>query len=160
VKEAVTLLQPHESNADEWIHPLYGPERQMPSRNTRRFGSAREGLRPEECRDGHCGVDLGHKKGDSVLAVHDGVVEVAQRDDSGRSGRYLRINHTGGSVVSSYMHQHSGPHLHFAVSVRSLQSGQELYIDPEPLLHLWSVKTPKKQKEREAPPAVLAALAE
>jgi len=77
----------------------------------------------------------------------------------------VRINHKGGTVVTSYIHldairedlrpgipvkageaigtvgdsgvQHSGPHLHFAVSVRPSAEGSELFIDPEPLLHLW-----------------------
>ena len=105
-----------------------------------------------------------------VLAVHDGVIERVERDPEvggrrGNEGRFIRVNHKGGTVVSSYIHldairedlkpgipvhageaigtvgdtgvHQSGPHLHFAISVRPSIDGQELYIDPEPLLHLW-----------------------
>jgi murein DD-endopeptidase MepM/ murein hydrolase activator NlpD len=158
------------AEADAWYHPLPGPKRRLPMRNTRRFGAAREGLRPEECRSGHCGVDLGDSKGEWVLAVHDGVVERVVREDDGKEGRFVRINHKGGTVVSSYIHldyirpelrpglrvkagdlvgtvgetgiHNSGPHLHFAISVRPSADGPELFIDPEPLLHLWPLQAP------------------
>jgi murein DD-endopeptidase MepM/ murein hydrolase activator NlpD len=178
--EAMAMLAPRPTppgaapESDTWIHPLYGPARKLPVRNTRRFGAAREGMRPEECREGHCGVDLGTQRGEPVLAVHDGVVERVVREDDGKEGRFIRINHRGGTVVTSYMHldqvrpdlkpgipvkagdvvgtigetgvQHSGPHLHFAVSVRSDGDGPELFIDPEPLLHLWPVRSPPPKK--------------
>jgi murein DD-endopeptidase MepM/ murein hydrolase activator NlpD len=119
---------------------------------------------------GHCGVDIGTEKGMLVLASHDGVVERVERDPEvggrrGNEGRFIRVNHKGGTVVTSYIHldairedlkpgipvkageaigtvgdtgvHNSGPHLHFAVSVRPSIDGPELYIDPEPLLHLW-----------------------
>ena len=159
-----------QAGGDVWIHPLVGPDLHLPARNTRRFGAPREGLRPEECGSGHCGVDLGTEKGAAVMAVHDGVIERIERDPEvggrrGNEGRFIRINHRGGHVVSSYMHldgirndlrpglpvkageligtvgdtgvQHSGPHLHFAISIRRDANGEELFIDPEPLLHLW-----------------------
>ncbi len=170
-----------ESERDEWVHPLYGPRRVLPIRNTRRFGAAREGLRPDECRDGHCGVDLGSDRGDPVLAAHDGVIERIQRDPDqggriGNEGRFVRINHLDSTVVTTYIHldtiranlrtgqkvkagepigtvgstgvQHSGPHLHFAVSVRKGFEESELYIDPEPLLHLWAVRAPPSAPTR------------
>jgi hypothetical protein len=169
-EEAIAMLSPPAGTEDDlWLHPLYGPRRKLPIRNTRRFGAPREGLRPEECRSGHCGVDLGNARGEVVIAVHDGVVERVVRDDDGsKEGRFVRINHKGGTVVSSYMHLekiesslhpgvpvkagdkvgtvgetgvfHSGPHLHFAISVRPSADAPELFIDPEPLLHLWVVR--------------------
>ncbi len=164
-----------DGETDQWFHPLYGPDRVLPRANTRRFGAAREGLRPEECEGGHCGVDLGTTRGEPVLAAHDGVVERVVRDAEqggrrGNEGRFIRINHKGGTIVTSYMHldsirddlkpgipvkagepiatigetgvQRSGPHLHFAVSIRPSADETELFIDPEPLLHLWPLKDP------------------
>jgi murein DD-endopeptidase MepM/ murein hydrolase activator NlpD len=165
---------------DVWLHPLPGPERRFPIRNSRRFGAPREGMRPEECRSGHCGVDLGDHKGELVVASHDGVIErVVRVDDGSKEGRFVRIAHRGGLVVTSYMHldriretlepgtsikagevvgtigdsgvQHSGPHLHFAVSVRSAPDGPELFIDPEPLLHLWPLRAPLEDNPFLAP---------
>jgi murein DD-endopeptidase MepM/ murein hydrolase activator NlpD len=172
VDDAMAMLAsaPSATERDLWFHPLPGPRRMLPERDTRRFGAAREGMRPEECAGGHCGVDIGTVEGMVVLAAHDGVVERVERDAEvggrrGNEGRFVRINHKGGTVVTSYIHleairedlkpgipvkageaiatvgatgvQHSGPHLHFAVSVRPSADGPELYIDPEPLLHLW-----------------------
>jgi hypothetical protein len=172
VDDAMAMLAstPSPTERDLWFHPLPGPRRMLPERDTRRFGAAREGMRPEECAGGHCGVDIGTVEGMIVLAAHDGVVERVERDAEvggrrGNEGRFIRINHKGGTVVTSYIHleairedlkpgipvkageaiatvgatgvQHSGPHLHFAVSVRSSVDSPELYIDPEPLLHLW-----------------------
>jgi murein DD-endopeptidase MepM/ murein hydrolase activator NlpD len=169
----MAMLEPQPADNDVWFHPLYGPLRRLPARNTRRFGAAREGLRPEECEGGHCGVDLGSTRGEPVLAAHDGVVERVVRDAEqggrrGNEGRFIRINHKGGTIVTSYMHLdtirddlkpgipvksgepigtigdtgvlRSGPHLHFAVSVRPKVDETELFIDPEPLLHLWPLK--------------------
>src|SRR5947209_6754665 len=71
--------------------------------------AAREGLRPEECEGGHCGVDLGSVRGEPVICTHDGVVERVVRDAAeggrrGNEGRFIRINHKGGTIVTSYMH--------------------------------------------------------
>jgi murein DD-endopeptidase MepM/ murein hydrolase activator NlpD len=165
-KQALAMLAPKSEESDLWYHPLAGPYRRLPAHNTRRFGAAREGLRPEECEGGHCGVDLGNVKGEPVLASHDGVVERVVRDDLGsKEGKFVRINHKGATVITSYMHldqirgdlrpgipvkageqigtigetgvHNSGPHLHFAVSVRPAGDGPELFINPEPLLLLW-----------------------
>jgi murein DD-endopeptidase MepM/ murein hydrolase activator NlpD len=158
---------------DVWVHPLPGYRRQLPIRGSRRFGAGREGMRPEECGGGHCGVDLGVDKGEIVMAVHDGVIERVVRDAEfggrrGNEGRFIRVNHKGGTVVSSYMHLDgvredlkpgvpvkagepigtvgatgvhiSGPHLHFAISVRQGPDESELFIDPEPLLRLWPTR--------------------
>jgi hypothetical protein len=171
--DAMALLAPAPGAAaesDVWLHPLPGPKRYMPLRDTRRFGAAREGMRPEECEGGHCGVDIGTEKGMLVLASHDGVVLRVERDPEvggrrGNEGRFVMINHKGGTITTSYIHlegiredlrpgvpvkageaigtvgdtgvQHSGAHLHFAISVRPSPDGPELYINPEPLLHLW-----------------------
>lgn len=170
---------------DVWVHPITGPRRRLPDHPSRRFGADRPGDRPGECREGHCGVDLGRERGELVVAVHDGVIERVQRDAEvggrrGNEGRFIRINHKGGTVVSSYIHldgvrsdlrpgvpvkageaigtigatgvNHSGPHLHFAISVRATPDGAETFIDPEPLLHLWPVKQ-KVQTLRAMEPA-------
>jgi murein DD-endopeptidase MepM/ murein hydrolase activator NlpD len=177
--EAMALLKGTDDGNDVWVHPLYGPKRHMPDRPTRRFGALREGLRPEECEGGHCGVDIGTTRGQPVIAAHDGVIERVERDPNvggrrGNEGRFIRINHKGGTIVTSYMHLdmirddlkpgipvkmgeeigtigdtgvlRSGPHLHFAVSVRANIDSPETFIDPQPLLMLWPVKT--------APPTV------
>ena len=50
------------------------------ARDSRVFGAVRPGERPAECRNGHCGVDLGGEIwGEQVHAVHDGVVDCVQR---------------------------------------------------------------------------------
>jgi murein DD-endopeptidase MepM/ murein hydrolase activator NlpD len=161
---------------DLWLHPLAGPERRLPVRDTRRFRAPREGLRPDECGSGHCGVDLGDQTGEWVFAAHDGVVERVQRDDVGNGGRYVRLNHRGGTLTTSYMHlgdirsdlqagtpvragdplgtigmsgiNHSGPHVHFQIGVRAHPDDVEVFIDPEPLLHLWPLRPPFEQKPR------------
>jgi murein DD-endopeptidase MepM/ murein hydrolase activator NlpD len=162
-----------DEGVDVWVHPLVGPERKLPERASRRFGASREGMRPDECGTGHCGVDLGGKKGELVMAVHDGVIERVQRNAEegghrGNEGRFIMVNHKGGTVVTSYIHldgiredlrpgvpvhagevigtvgdtgvRESGPHLHFAVAVRPRPEGDMLFIDPEPMLHLWPLK--------------------
>src|SRR4051812_10503576 len=50
---AVLAPTPGSTESDVWYHPLPGPRRTMPERDTRRFGAAREGMRPEECEGGH-----------------------------------------------------------------------------------------------------------
>ncbi|HEY2747138.1 MAG TPA: M23 family metallopeptidase [Polyangia bacterium] len=173
VGDAMAMLAPAPgvaAESDVWLHPLPGPKRFLPERDTRRFGAARDGMRPEECEGGHCGVDIGTEKGMLVLAAHDGVVERVERDPEvggrrGNEGRFIMIIHKGGTITTSYIHldgiredlrpgipvkageaigtvgdtgvHNSGPHLHFAISVRPTPDGQELYINPEPLLHLW-----------------------
>ena len=133
---------------DTWIHPLAGPFRRMPIRDSRVFGAARPGDRPAECRNGHCGVDLGGEIwGEHVHAVHDGVVDWVKRGvNPDRGGQFVRISHRAGTVFTQYFHlsaiprglergsvvkagdvigavgdtgvKESGPHLHFTISVR------------------------------------------
>jgi len=157
---------------DAWIHPLSGPVRRMPRVDSRVFGAVRPGERPVECRNGHCGVDLGGEIwGEHVHAVHDGVVDYVQRNaNPDRGGEFVRLSHRDGTVFTQYFHlaaiptglergvrvkggdvigllgdtgvKESAPHLHFAISVRPWKDGPERYLDPEPLIALWPVRVP------------------
>src|SRR5450432_2715245 len=157
---------------DAWIHPLSGPVRRMPRVDSRVFGAVRPGERPAECRNGHCGVDLGGEIwGEHVHAVHDGVVDYVQRNaNPDRGGEFVRLSHRDGTVFTQYFHlaaiptglergvhvkggevigllgdtgvKESAPHLHFAISVRPWKDGPERYMDPEPLIALWPVRVP------------------
>ena len=157
---------------DAWVHPLAGPFRRMPRSDARVFGALRPGNRAIECRNGHCGVDLGGEIwGEHVRAVHDGVVDWVQRGPNpDHGGRFVRISHHDGTVFTHYFHlaaiprglergapvkggqvigllgdsgvKESQPHLHFAVSVRLAADGRERYIDPEPLIALWPLRIP------------------
>lgn len=152
---------------DVWLHPLAGPMRRMPSLDGAVFGAERPGERPPECKNGHCGVDIGGDVwGEPVLAVHDGVVDRVQRgpnDEHG--GLYVRLSHRNGTVFTQYFHlaaiprwirvgrpveagevigllgdtgvKESGPHLHFTISVKPSPDRPEEFIDPEPLIALW-----------------------
>jgi hypothetical protein len=162
--------RPPEPTVLAWFHPLAGPRRALPLYEARRFGALRPPPRPAECELGHCGVDLGTTVGEPVFAVFDGVVERIERDADrgGRAGRYVRIGHRDGRVVSRYIHldsvrsdlqegqkvhggeligrlgrsgiQVSGAHLHFALSMRPQgPGGEESYVDPEPLLRTWQL---------------------
>jgi murein DD-endopeptidase MepM/ murein hydrolase activator NlpD len=163
--------------ADAWIHPLSGPVRRMPRADSRVFGAVRPGERPAECRNGHCGVDLGGEIwGEHVHAVHDGVVDFVQRNaNPDRGGEFVRLAHRDGTVFTWYFHlaaiprglergahvkagevigllgdtgvKESAPHLHFAISVRPWSDGPERYIDPEPLIALWAVRVPVEGSE-------------
>lgn len=144
----------------------------MPRSDSRVFGADRPGNRAIECRNGHCGVDLGGEIwGEHIHAVHDGVVDWVQRGPNpDHGGRFVRIAHHGGTVFTQYFHlaaiprglergvavrggqvigllgdsgvKESQPHLHFAVSVRPSPDGHEKYIDPEPLIALWPLRVP------------------
>jgi len=157
---------------DAWLHPLPGPIRRMPKSDQRIFGAERPGQRPPECRNGHCGVDLGGEIwGEHVYCAHDGVVDRVQRGpNEERGGQYVRISHRGGTVFTQYFHlaaieRHLAPgvqvkagdvigllgdtgvkestaHLHFTVSVKPSAEWPEQYMDPEPLIALWPLKIP------------------
>jgi hypothetical protein len=157
---------------DAWIHPLAGPRRRMPRADSRVFGAPRPGQRAIECRNGHCGVDLGGEIwGEHVRAAHDGVVDYVQRGPNpDHGGRFVRLAHHDGTVFTQYFHlaaiprelergvpvksgqvigllgdsgvKESEPHLHFSVSVRPWPNGPERYIDPEPLIALWPLRVP------------------
>jgi murein DD-endopeptidase MepM/ murein hydrolase activator NlpD len=169
---------------DLWIHPLAGPIRRMPIRDSRLFGAEREGDRPGECRGGHCGVDIGGERyGEPVLAVHDGVVEYVERGPNPlRGGRFVRIAHRDGTVYTQYFHlasipsrlapgvavsagdvigfvgtsgvHRSGPHLHFTIAVKS--RSEERYLDPEPLIALWPLRA---SADAGGPSTILASVA-
>ena len=157
--------------SDAWLHPLDGPKRRMPIRDARVFGAERPGDRPGECRGGHCGVDLGGEVwGEPVHAAHDGVVDRVQRGpNEEHGGLYVRLAHRGGTIFTQYFHlaaiprwiqpgtkvkmgevigllgdsgvKHSSAHLHFTVSVKPSAETPERYIDPEPLVALWPLRT-------------------
>lgn len=157
---------------DAWVHPLAGPYRRMPRLDSRVFGADRPGNRPGECRNGHCGVDLGGEiYGEHVHAVHEGMVDVVQRGPNpDRGGRFVRISHRNGTLFTWYFHlaaiprglqrgtyvkagdvigllgdsgvKESAPHLHFALTIRMPKEGFERYIDPEPLIALWPLRVP------------------
>lgn len=155
-----------EASRDPWVHPLPAPRR-MPLRDSRVFGAERPGDRPAECRSGHCGVDLGQRWGEPVLAAHAGVVDQVRRVDRGRGGMFVRLAHRDGTVLTQYFHlaaipnwvvrgaevrlgdiigmvgdtgvKSSGPHLHFTIAVRPSPGAPLTHIDPEPLIALWPV---------------------
>jgi hypothetical protein len=161
---------------DAWVHPLNGPRRRMPIRDSRVFGAERPGERPIECANGHCGVDIGGEVwGEPVLAAHDGVIDRVQRGpNEERGGQYVRIAHRDGTVFTQYFHlaaiprwlhpgrpvragevvglvgdtgvKESGPHLHFTISIRPSPDEAERYIDPEPLIALWPLHIPDEGK--------------
>jgi len=139
----------------------------MPSLDGAVFGAERPGERPPECKNGHCGVDIGGDVwGEPVLAVHDGVVDRVQRGpNEEHGGLYVRLSHRNGTVFTQYFHlaaiprwirvgrsveagevigllgdtgvKESGPHLHFTISVKPKPDSAEEFIDPEPLIALW-----------------------
>lgn len=155
--------------SDRWVHPLPGPTRRLPERPSRRFGAGRDHDSPDSCGGGHCGVDIGEAGGEPVLAVHDGIVErVVRVEGADRGGRYVRLLHQGGHVVTQYMHlgrvseelaagsrvragdvlgtvgdsgtHNSGPHLHFTFATRAIEGGPEAYVDPLALLTVWPLQ--------------------
>jgi murein DD-endopeptidase MepM/ murein hydrolase activator NlpD len=157
---------------DAWLHPLPGPVRRMPRSDSRVFGAERPGNRPIECRNGHCGVDLGGEMwGEYVHAVHDGIVDWVKRGPNAeRGGKFVRISHRDGTVFSQYFHlagiprgiergvhvkggqligllgdtgvKDSVAHLHFTISMRPGKDWPERYVDPEPLVSLWPLRVP------------------
>jgi murein DD-endopeptidase MepM/ murein hydrolase activator NlpD len=162
---------------DVWIHPLQGPARRMPIRDSRLFGAERLGDRPQECRGGHCGIDLAGEYGEPVYAVHEGVIDRVQRDaNTQHGGHYVRINHRGGTITTQYFHlseiprrleagmtikageivgfvglsgvRRSEPHLHFTISVQDPTGADGRYLDPEPLVALWPLRVSQKGDEK------------
>jgi murein DD-endopeptidase MepM/ murein hydrolase activator NlpD len=177
----------HELMQDAWIHPLAGPKRRMPINHTAAFGAERQGQPPPECLSGHCGVDVGGAIwGEQVHAVHDGVVAWVNRGpNEEHGGLFVKIAHRGGSLYSWYFHlaaiprwivpgvrisvgqvigllgdsgvQRSGPHLHFAMTVRPPAGARERYLDPEPLIAiwpLWIVEDGKGRASTAEPPGI------
>jgi protocatechuate 3,4-dioxygenase beta subunit len=148
----------HDLPTMRWVHPLAG-KRLMPWRDFGRFGAHREGPRPAECGRGHCGIDLGGKRGATVHAAADGVVALVFTEIRKEAGRYVAIDHPGG-LRSYYMHLDDvradleigqvirggdplgtvgrtgvvkdAPHLHFSIAQE--RGDRTWYIDPEPIL--------------------------
>lgn len=163
---------------DAWLHPLAGPFRRMPLRDSRVFGAERPGDRPIECRKGHCGVDLGGEIwGEQVRAAHDGVVDRVQRAlNPDHGGRYVRLAHRDGTIITQYFHlseiprrlvegaavkagevvgfvgltgvKRSEPHLHFTIEVQDPSGHEARYLDPEPLVALWPLRVSSKSDDR------------
>ena len=141
------------------------------------FGAVRPGNRAVECRNGHCGVDLGGEIwGEHIRAVHDGVVDFVRRGPNAQhGGQFVRISHRGGTVFTQYFHvaaiprriergvvvkggdvvgllgdtgvKDSAPHLHFSISIRPSPDRPEKYFDPEPLVALWPLRVPVEGSE-------------
>jgi murein DD-endopeptidase MepM/ murein hydrolase activator NlpD len=162
---------------DAWLHPLAGPVRRMPRSDSRVFGAVRPGNRAVECRNGHCGVDLGGEIwGEHIRAVHDGIVDFVRRGiHAQHGGQFVRISHHGGTVFTQYFHlaaiprniergvavksgdvvgllgdtgvHDSAPHLHFSISIRPSPDRVEKYFDPEPLVALWPLRVPIEGSE-------------
>jgi hypothetical protein len=172
---------------DAWIHPLAGPHRRMPINHTAAFGAERQVEPRPECVSGHCGVDVGGAVwGEQVHAVHDGVVDWVNRGpNEEHGGVFVKLAHRGGSLYSWYFHlaavprwikpgvriavgqvigllgdtgvQRSGPHLHFAMTVKPPGGARERYIDPEPLIAIWPLwieEDGKGHMSTAAPPGV------
>lgn len=140
-----------------WVHPLAG-RRVLPPGEHLRFGATRSGVRPVECGQGHCGVDIGSTRGTIIHAAADGEIVIAHLENSGEAGRAIAIEH-GQGVRTYYMHMDElrpgieagqriragealgtmgdtglavGPHLHFALTQE--RGGRTWYVDPEPIL--------------------------
>jgi hypothetical protein len=115
-------------------------------------------VRPVECGQGHCGVDIGSTRGTIIHAAADGEIVIAHLEASGEAGRAIAIDH-GQGVRTYYMHMDElrpgleagqriragdalgtmgdtglafGPHLHFALTQE--RGGRTWYVDPEPIL--------------------------
>ncbi|MGZ3428100.1 MAG: M23 family metallopeptidase [Polyangia bacterium] len=166
-----------------WFHPLVDGQRNLPPFESRRFGAIRPQPRPWECELGHCGVDLAAPIGELVVAVADGVVERVERSAAagGNAGRFVRVAHCDGTVVTRYIHLDSirrelrpgrhvaageplgtvgrtgvvenFPHLHFGLSLRA-RDGGERYVDPEPFLRIWELRGAPARAGM--PPALIA----
>lgn len=141
-----------------WVRPVAAETHGLS--RAQRFGGPREGDRPDECGAGHCGIDLALDTGEPVRAANSGTVVAVQRDDVGRAGRWVEIDH-GEGLRSRYLHLDAispalqpgdaleagalvgtvgatgtsahGAHLHFEL----VHHGK--YIDPTPHLSRWRV---------------------
>ncbi len=151
---------PVPARAGGWTHPVAGTTEPNPPRDTSSFGAARgDGDRPEECGQGHCGIDLYGPRGLPIVSFADGWIVVLAPENKGASGRRVVVAHPGGAMTH-YLHldsirpdldlgrwvesgewlgtlgitgiHHSPPHLHFGLSIQS--GGARLFIDPRPFL--------------------------
>ncbi len=146
-----------------WIRPVDESGDHEPT-GLQLFGAHRDGERPDECGDGHCGVDLAHSVGTEVKAASDGVIKAIGRDADSKAGIWVSIAHRGGKIATRYLHldrvrddlkpgdhvrtgesigavgntgtSSRGSHLHFEIYSAS-GDGQRQYIDPGPVLGSW-----------------------
>jgi murein DD-endopeptidase MepM/ murein hydrolase activator NlpD len=146
-----------------WIHPITDAAELFPNNPGRHFGAHRHGVERAECGEGHCGVDLDGPRGRALVAVADGILTTVERRELGAdgfSGRYVRIQHEGGTFTS-YMHMEevdahlqvgnrvtagqfigtlgdtavpNVPHLHFSLEIPNRRTGMTLFIDPASFL--------------------------
>lgn len=89
-----------------WMHPVTDAKEIVPESGGRKFGARRDGILRDECGHGHCGVDLDGPRGQPMVAVAAGKVvrvEHSELGRDGRSGRYVRIEHSDGTLTA-YMH--------------------------------------------------------
>ncbi len=142
-----------------WVQPVSGEIGGL--HQGQRFGAHRQGLRPEDCGDGHCGVDLARKTGTAVSAARDGVVTRIGRDPDSKAGLWVEVSHAGGRLKTRYLHLDSireglapgetlrggellgrvgntgtsshGAHLHFEVYETTPDGGRK-YWDPHMIL--------------------------
>lgn len=165
--EPLELVEPSTdplAEGESWVHPVIGTEKPIPKKRTRLFMAERPGERPEECGEGHCGVDLDAPRGTPVVAIREGIIEKVADDSDAKGGRYVWVFHEDIGLRTEYFHfdeiapdiragepvqagqwlgslgstgiEHSQPHLHFTVR----DASQEMrYIDPLPWLEEASI---------------------
>jgi murein DD-endopeptidase MepM/ murein hydrolase activator NlpD len=148
-----------EADVDTWVQPLAGVRRHVTAHERGLF-RARDGVPESECGAGRCAIELDAAAGSVVMAVHDGVIELVERGDRGRS---VRINHKGGAIASTYLQldgiredlkpgipvragdpigtieRGTRAQLGFALSVRNAD-GAVLFLDPQPMMALWPIR--------------------
>jgi murein DD-endopeptidase MepM/ murein hydrolase activator NlpD len=162
----------------QWAFPVSGD---MTLSKGQKFGADRSGLRPDDCGDGHCGIDLGRAEGTPIVAAGGGRITRINRNESIGGGIYVGISHYNGTLETRYMHmskiadglklgdsvekgqyigdvgntgKHStGAHLHFEI-FENTGKGKRRYIDPEPYLARWREKTPENLEKGENIPKV------
>lgn len=155
-------LAMRELTSGNWVRPVGGEVGRL--KNGQAFGAVREGDRPDECGDGHCGIDLARITGTPVVSVSDGIIAKVARDPYSTAGLRVSIRHAHGKLETRYMHLHEiredlkpgmkikagewigsvgntgtsskGAHLHFEIYDRSMPNKPK-YLDPKPYLDLW-----------------------
>jgi hypothetical protein len=146
----------------QWVRPVGGKMGRL--EKGQEFGASREGIRPEDCGDGHCGVDLGRGVGTPVQAASIGIVTRIERDKGSKAGLWVELEHRNGQITSRYMHLESiesglkvgdrvqtgqqigevgntgtashGAHLHFELFENTNDHGRK-YLNPEDVFKFW-----------------------
>ena len=85
----------------QWEFPVSGG---LKLSKGQQFGANRGGLRPDECGDGHCGVDFGRPEGTPIVAVGAGRITRLNLNESVGGGVYVGIAHYNGRLETRYMH--------------------------------------------------------